>query len=184
MRSTDSAGMTLRISRQSPWKISMWFLRSWKAGEMGTREFDLEEPGDFEPGDNFAPGDLLIALEGEDIDQVGSLIEWLEVSSEVAEKGQKAKTRSKAFNAETQRAQRKTEKDKVKKTRQEEAGPSELGMTAFFFARFYLEQVTDGSLKAAATRPYLERCWSSALPSVSVRVFLRISAVINSCRTW
>jgi hypothetical protein len=85
----------------------MWFLRSWKAGDMGTREWDLEEPGDFEPGDNFAPGDLLIALDGEDIflvpqsrsesrsvgkdensrpsaahpmcaiDQVGSLIEWL-----------------------------------------------------------------------------------------------------------
>jgi hypothetical protein len=34
---------------------------------MGTRECDLDEPGDLLPGDNFDPGDLLIALEGEDI---------------------------------------------------------------------------------------------------------------------
>jgi len=36
----------------------------------------LDEPGDLVLGD-FAPGALIIALEDDDIDQLGSLIEWL-----------------------------------------------------------------------------------------------------------
>ena len=43
----------------------MWFLRSWKAGDIGTNA--TWEPGDFIPDDELPPGDLLIALEGEDI---------------------------------------------------------------------------------------------------------------------